>query len=422
MQTDTNNVTDPISFEDVILGSSNTNNPSNPIEPINPVVPSVLEPIAPVEPITVSEYDKTLNLLTTDDNNLSEDDKTIKSSLFELVKGTKLNSNGDIINANGEVVLTATALKTYIETDTLPLSEKGEVVNSKGEVLKTAEQLALENNVTLYTKNVLETNFGVKLPEDFEVEDNEEGLVKITDAIIKEKSKKSVQEFLDSNSIVKDFYNHLLLGGKPNDFNIDVTNYDIDSKTLPLQQKLSYIDLALTKQGVKDTSNLIKLYESASPEIVEVELKKALTFLKERQVLDSKEKTAKVQEALIAEQKEIEQYWNNVNKVVDAGKIANISIPLAEKEGFKKYLSSPVKDGKSQEMLDEETEPIDVSLMVSYLRYKKYDLSKLVTNLANNQKVLSLKERFKKNTNYSSSHSQHNSSSKDNVISLDTII
>ena len=58
------------------------------------------------------------------------------------------------------------------------------------------------------------------------------------------------------------------------------------------------------------------------------------------------------------------------------------------------YLSKPVDaEGNSAEMLDEAKEDINFQLMVSFLRFKKYDISKLAEVIAKENKALTLRER-----------------------------
>ena len=72
-------------------------------------------------------------------------------------------------------------------------------------------------------------------------------------------------------------------------------------------------------------------------------------------------------------------------------------IPDADKKGFYEYVSDAVDDkGNSKELIDRQNETLEQRLMLSYLRYKGFNLDKLVALKARETKVKGLKEMIKK--------------------------
>ena len=94
------------------------------------------------------------------------------------------------------------------------------------------------------------------------------------------------------------------------------------------------------------------------------------------------------------EAKNLEAYWNNVNSVITNGKLKDINIPNAEKEDFFKYLAVPINSkGESQEMIDAEKEDEEDRLLLSYLRFKKFNLNDLVNLKAKTNRLEQLRSR-----------------------------
>ena len=60
-------------------------------------------------------------------------------------------------------------------------------------------------------------------------------------------------------------------------------------------------------------------------------------------------------------------------------------------------MTTPIQNGKSQDILDAEKDTVESDLLMSYLRYKGNDISALAKNIATTNNVQSLRERMAKN-------------------------
>lgn len=378
----------------------------------------------------------TTNTLSTDDvitslmsNDIKEEDKQFRDSLFQLLKGTSFDQTGNIIDAEGKIVLSTTSLKQYLESETLPLDKEGNAVNEKGEIIIPKEQLLENSAIVAPIKNTLETNFNFKLPEDFQIEETEEGIVNLVKTAVETLTENSVKRYLESNPVVKSFVDHLLLGGQPENFvNTHIDYKAVDINQLTESQKKDFLDKMFTKQNNPAKDNLINLLMNSGKDVLDQNVQAAITYLDTQQQKENEHKQALLAQEETKRQEQIEKYWNTVEaKVLKEGKLSQITIPIAEREAFYNYLSKPItKEGYSQDMLDAQKDEIDFDLLVSFLRFKKVDLSYLANLKAKENKVQSLRDRFKSYKHLSGNGGNpvthnHNSNTPDSV-SLDAII
>ena len=120
-------------------------------------------------------------------------------------------------------------------------------------------------------------------------------------------------------------------------------------------------------------------------------------MLKKHQIDNQQQVDNDLKQKQINAEKEAQAYWSSVINTVKNGKLANINIPLPEREGFLTYLTTPIQNGKSQDILDAEKDTVESDLLMSYLRYKGNDISALAKNIATTNNVQSLRERMAKN-------------------------
>lgn len=97
------------------------------------------------------------------------------------------------------------------------------------------------------------------------------------------------------------------------------------------------------------------------------------------------------------------EHINNVTKLVKSGKLSNININDKDQEGFLAYLFTPVKDGKTQEMLDYEKLTTEQNLYYSYKMFKKIDDTTTAAAVAKSMKLKDLLSKKKPEKTGSSS-------------------
>ena len=345
------------------------------------------------------EEDNLTSLLSADDSSLSEEDKTLKNTLLSTFGAAGIDANGNLVNEQGQVVLSKDSLDKYIDTGEVLLDAQGNQIDETGKIIKPASEVNVANTIIELSKNAIEQELGFTLldsegkPKSYS--NSVEGSTELLKDVATNATVNAVTAFLNSNPELKDIYFHLANGGKLDDYtssNIDYTAVDVT--TLDRTGKLNYIKQSFEQQGLKNAGSLIKTLEQSSDEALTQAAADAIITLKQ---VSEDAKVQREREYQLNQQKEaqaLENYWNNVNSVITNGKLKDISIPNAEKEDFFKYLAVPINSkGESQEMIDAEKEDEEDRLLLSYLRFKKFNLNDLVNLKAKTNRLEQLRSR-----------------------------
>lgn len=345
------------------------------------------------------EKDDVLSFLSADVNTLSEDDKALKQNVFSTFGASSIDATGNLLNEQGQVVLSKANLDKYIETGEVLLDANGNQIDETGKILKNASDLSTTNTIIDISKAKIEEELGFQLldaegkPKNYvnSVEGNTELLKDVANTA----TINAISAFLNANPEMKDIYYHLANGGKIGDYTAATIDYGaIDVTQLDRNQMLGYIKTSLEKQGVKNATSLIKTLEQSSDEVLTQNTADAIMALKQLSEEDKIAREQQYQQKEQDEQKQLEDYWNEVKGVITKGNLKDINIPVNEREEFFKYLAVPINSkGESQEMVDAEKEDNEFRLMLSYLRYKGYDLSKLIETRAKTNRLDSLRNR-----------------------------
>ena len=345
------------------------------------------------------EEDNLTSLLSADDSSLSEEDRTLKNTLLSTFGAAGIDTNGNLINEQGQVVLSKESLDKYIDTGEVLLDAQGNQIDETGKIIKPASEVNTANTIIELSKNAIEQELGFTLldsegkPKSYS--NSVEGSTELLKDVATNATVNAVTAFLNSNPELKDIYFHLANGGKLDDYtasNIDYTAVDVT--TLDRTGKLNYIKQSFEQQGLKNAGSLIKTLEQSSDEALTQAAADAIITLKQ---VSEDAKIEREREYQLNQQKEaqaLEEYWNNVNSVITNGKLKDINIPNAEKEDFFKYLAVPINSkGESQEMIDAEKEDNEDRLLLSYLRFKKFNLNDLVNLKAKTNRLEQLRSR-----------------------------
>ena len=345
------------------------------------------------------EEDNLASLLSADDSSLSEEDRTLKNTLLSTFGAAGIDANGNLVNEQGQVVLSKEALDKYIDTGEVLLDAQGNQIDETGKILKPASEVNVANTIIELSKNAIEQELGFTLldnegkPKSYS--NSVEGSTELLKDVATNATVNAVTAFLNSNPDLKDIYFHLANGGNLADYNASNTDYTtVDVTALDRSGKLNYIKQSFEQQGLKNAGSLLKTLEQSSDEALTQAAADAILTLKQvsedAKVQRENEYKIKQQE----EAKELETYWNNVNSVITNGKLKDINIPNAEKDDFFKYLAVPINSkGESQEMIDAEKENEEDRLLLSYLRFKKFNLNDLVNLKAKTNRLEQLRSR-----------------------------
>jgi len=356
------------------------------------------------------------SLIQKDVNKLSTEEKEFSTNLLKEINATSYDTEGNFIRDN-KVVFTKQDIENYLKTGDFPLDDKGNMVNRLGEIVLSKEELDKQSSIIYSSRSLLETKLGIELKDEQgnlkDYSDDEEGIVQMTVDTAQQLTIQSIDAFFNDNPQVKSYYLHLASGGNPDNFSVKEEDYSkVNLESLSKEQKIGYIRKYLTEAKVPNPESLLGLIDKAGDEVINTQTAESLLNL----ITLNKDKVAEQQKQIQLqkqkEQEEIKNYWNTVKKTVSAGKLGSLTLPKDRINDFFNYLSTPVdKTGKSKDMIMQEQEPLENSLMISYLRYNNWDLSKLVNVMAEEKKILSFRERVKKQNNNSTKGNHYSNKS-----------
>jgi hypothetical protein len=371
---------------------------------------------------SLKEFSTNLKTILTPLNeaDLTEDDKAVREDLLEEFKGSRFNENGDILDANGKVVKTFDEVAKYLNNqEDIDYDKDGNKVDKDGNIIATKEEIeAANNDINKKAKRwgytfVDENNKPKVYPK------GEEGEKALIEDIVNYKSEEFQKEFFNSNPVLREVAKHLYAGGDIKDFQTPIDYSTVDIKSLTKEQKINYIGKSLIAEGV-NPERANKIAATYKDSELDGEAKAALDILQTKEVEKNKERERTLLQQEQQAEEENAKYWEGINEVISKGDLKGFAIPEADKKSFFNYLAIPVKDGKSQDQLDRENNPIEVSLKEAFYRYKGYDLSKIVKENVSSTRAADIKRRIQKREELASNKSNNKDSRKVDV-SLDNI-
>lgn len=355
------------------------------------------QPPAPNTPS--EEVDDVVKLLSTDEGLLSADDKQLRNSVFDTFGASSVDYKGNLLDANGNVVLTAANLDKFIAEGEVPLDAEGNQINALGQIVKKAEEVQASYNPVNNAKTAIEQELGIVFTDEDgkpkQFDNSAEGVQEFAKEVALRSQVNAVEHFLERNPTVKDFFFHVANGGKPEDYVVNSIDYSaIDVTALSTEEKMQYIKQSYEKQNVKNAGTILNLLKNASAEAVTEAAADALLALNELDAADKKAREDAYAAAQEADAKRVQEYWDNVKSVIDSGNLKNLQIPITERNDFFKYIAEPINaNGETREKLDADKEDPTFGLLVSYVRYKGGDISKFIQSSARVNKLEQLKQR-----------------------------
>lgn len=417
----------------------------DPKPPTNPNTPPV-DPPPPTPPTPPTPpSDELTEFGDNTDAILSE----VVSAKYNDLSLVRLNKTGDLVNTEGQVLVSkadldkdVNTIKTELTTKaeeyikglgeveiegvTYKIEEDGSIKNEAGEVVLTKEQLLEQvmatddylaepgdDDVSMYDQAAQIT--GLQLIDDkgepMHFEESVEGLAMRDLHIARQEGSRIANEtlnnFFTSYPELEDAFYYLKTKGTLEGFGTQTNHQGIEIKQENEAQQLEIVITAEMARG-KDReaaakyANLLKdndmLYE---------ESKASLAYLQTSEQNDKQSRATKYAADQAALAKEQETYWNNVATTLQTGKVLeytipeNIRVPLSNgtvkyytKQDFFNYMRVPVKNGLTQAQIDAQNEPLDIKIFNDYLRFTGHDMSYLVNQRVNQTKVNDLKQRF----------------------------
>ncbi len=278
-----------------------------------------------------------------------------------------LDENGDLLDSTGKTIF-----------------KKGEFeVSDDGVIIVTKEEP--KDDFTTNTKTVLK-DFGVELGDDVKFEPTVDGVKQLVQNVLTNAAPTFAADLLKQQPEALRFYSHLQAGGTPETF-FRPTQQDFSEMNFPLDTD--------TTQAAKDIrtatlrEDLLRSFgyyqTNADKTSISARVDQHLQLLTDAGKLDSESKlafnnlkaqdTANKQAAIAAAQAQIDaankaakEQWEQVNKIIENRKFSGLEIEKQNADKFKDYITKVVKDGKTQEVIDIESEPMEFNLLVAYLR------------------------------------------------------
>jgi hypothetical protein len=363
--------------------------------------------------------------------NLSSEDfnkteiKEENSVITEVPPGTTPGVKTD--ENSSEVIKEAASTTVDIDGVNYKLDDKGNAVSDAGDIFKTKEELdALATEVPeigVIEEFITKSGF---IPLDANgnplvFEDTPEDLITCAQEYGKFLAKKENNELLERFPDAKEFLQHQLNGGTTENFRKftapDWKSIEI-TKDTPKERKLEIITANFKNKGFSEEKAKRFTEQIVAGGDLEIEAKEALQDLVKLQ--EDAEEITKAQlkaQALAYEAKQKETWDAIETAVIKKGVIKNFLIPAEDREKFYNYIGKPLNTkGETQAVIDETNEDLETSLVIDFLRYKKFDLKTLINNIAITQKVQNLRSRLSnKTTKDLTNGSTINQSDKTNV-------
>jgi len=314
--------------------------------------------------------DEAKRLAEAEGGNGDDEFAEIKTTLLEKYKGTSYDGEGNILDAEGNIIKKFEEFESELSNEVVPVVQE------------------------------LSTMLGYELKDENgkprEYEDSTKGLGQYVNDVSSVIAEKQIDEFLDAYSDVKDFFNHLELGGTREDFFNSATSFeDVEIKKDNIALQKQVVSEALKAKGFSDekAADFVTMLETGGKLFDE-----SITSQKELNEIGkaaTAERNRQIEQKRVTAQDNAKKHWDNVKSTIDNGTLKDIKIPQADVQDFYSYISLDV-DGKgnSRDMIDASKEDLETRLMMSYYRYKGYTLTDMVKAMSGEQRVASIRDRF----------------------------
>lgn len=362
-----------------------------------------------------------------DDASLSEDDKAIRTQLLDKHKGTSFDAEGNILDKDGNILTAFDKLLEYsLEEDKFTIDDKGNQVDAEGKIVKTAVEVAVDTTVVNKLHSESDYEFQNEDGSTKIYSDDEAGIKDFTNDVSSQRFEEWKSEFFSQTPELAEVTKHLLSGGSIDTYNSAVDYSKLDVSTMSKDEKIKHIrrSFEVTGLGEERINGLLQLFTDSNT--IDAEITKALPALQEHEQSQTQQRDDAYLQSVDERNQKVETYWNDVSSTVEKGTLADITIPKEEQENFFNYLSAVVDDkGNSKEMLDSGKETLEQQLQIKYLRFKGYDLNKLVETKVKSQKVTTLKDLIKRSAKLKTtpiSNSRQKQTSGESNVTIDSLL
>lgn len=387
------------------------------------------EDTPPVTPDTGDNRTKVGNLLKSFSNTDELDDtkKPIRDRLLSKFKGTSFDAEGNIVDKEGKVVTSSDDIYKYVTEGEETKDAEGNIVDEEGNIVKSVYDIAVEETVVNKLHDQSPYTFVDENGKPKIYADDEKGFTDFANDVSAQRFEEFKEEYFNRHPLIKDVIQHLTAGHDLSSFKESVDYSTVDPTNLTMDEKIAYIERSFEIRNLpkEQIGDLIQMFKDGNQ--IDSQLLKALPALQQYEEDRILKREEDYHQAIEEQNKQVMEYWNNVEEVVSTGKLVDLDIPDAEKEDFFSYLSDAIDNqGNSKDMLDARNETLEQKLLASYLRYKGFDLSALVNMKASAKRTQTLKELIAESANLVSAPvndaSKNGVTSREQDITIDALL
>lgn len=276
--------------------------------------------------------------------------------------------------------------------------EQEEVEESEEQSIDEDEEVSEDEELSVVES--IRNSLGFETDQEFE--DTEEGIQLLVEAASQDLAGRTIEAYFEEYPDVKELLEYRRMGGDPDKFfqtrfpeinysEVELREDDEAQQEQIIRQELKSVR-GYTSQEIEEE---IKDYRNGG--ILESKARRALAALRAKQEQDSNRLLEEQRETLRQQQKAYEDYTRTVKQKIESStSFAGIKIPSSKKAEMYDYLFKPVKDGKTQAMLNVENVSLEQKLAIDYLLMTNFDFSDLVSKKAKDMNIQTLRKRLRK--------------------------
>lgn len=311
-----------IDFEGLTKSKSNTDSPNDKLNPDNS-----------------NNQEDTTPL----DGNHDKEDLTGKDGNQNLKDNNQNNENSNSNNADSSTGDLTEGDSIEFEGVTYTVDATGNLVDDKGNIFKEAKDVkswissmdvSNDQNDSDFDLNSIQEALGITVTDDngnpVEFTNDAEGVKSYVNSVIDLKSKDiqtaTINKLFADNPLIKEFIDYVQLTGSPQGFGElpDRSGIEIDKNNINQQEVI--IRMAAQEFGNKSLNENYIKYLKDSGGLYD-EAKQQLTALVEKDAAMRKDIEEQAEANRQAEQARINEYWQNVSKVIEGRIIAGYKLP-----------------------------------------------------------------------------------------------
>ena len=232
-----------------------------------------------------------------------------------------------------------------------------------------------------------------------EFSEDYDGVVGFTQAVAQEIAKEQLDAVFGQFPDVEQYLQYRYNGGDSKKYfqatnpNVDFAAIELSDEDVSMQRLV--VQEFLQRQGytAEEIGETVQEYVDAG--ILMGQASRSLGKLKAAQEKEAKDLIEQQQKQAEENQRQVQQQWASIRETIDTGTVRGFNIPTADRNKFFSWMSDAVDNqGRTQRLVDRESMDLETQVAMEYLLWKKFDLSKLVTNTQNTKKAKNLKEKL----------------------------